>query len=101
MVGIATRLPRRSILKEQGAGPNPAFHRFVRSTSPYPTAQALTQRPTVEFHPTMDEAIQAWSRISALDMITQRWRRAPLPILAPGPMTTLGPTRAVGSISAV
>lgn len=49
----------------------------------------------------IDDAIQAWSRTSALDMITQRWRRAPLPILAPGPMTTLGPITAVGSISAV
>jgi len=61
----------------------------------------LTQRPTVLFQPMIELAIHAWSRTSALERITQRWRRTPLPILAPGPMTTFGPMTAVGSISAV
>lgn len=51
----------------------------------------LAHRPTDEFHPMMDDMIHAWSLTLALAMTTHRCRRTPAPILAPGPMTTLGP----------
>lgn len=61
----------------------------------------FTHRPTLLFHPTMELAIQAWSRITALERMTQRCKRTPGPIFTPGPMVTFGPSTAVGSISAV